>query len=114
VSARLSLRVIFATILIGMIAVTSWASLHQPVWAWGGLSGPDAPWTWATLADAYAGFLTFYVWVYIREQRRFNRLVWLVAILLLGNIAMSSYVLLALIRLPKGASIETLWMGKSS
>jgi hypothetical protein len=101
-----ALRWVFGGIFVGMLAVTGWASLSQPLWQWHGLSGPDAPWIWATLADAYAGFLTFYVWVWVRERSLGRRLGWLTAILLLGNIAMSAYVLLALARLPVDATFS--------
>ena len=106
---RQMLRLVFSLILIGMLAVTSWASLQQPVWEWGGLKGADAAWTRATLADAYAGFLTFYTWVFWRERSLGVRIGWLVAILLLGNIAMSTYMLIALHRLPKDAPFTDLF-----
>jgi hypothetical protein len=100
--ARATLRLLFGAILIAMIGVTSWASLRQPVWQWGGLTTqPDNAWTIATLCDAYFGFVTFYVWVAYKERRWLPRIAWLIAILLLGNMAMSAYVLLQLRRLPK-------------
>src|SRR5450755_2369251 len=49
--------------------------------------------------DAYFGFLTLYVWVFYKELRRLPRIAWFVAIMLLGNMAMSTYVLLQLMRL---------------
>jgi Protein of unknown function (DUF1475) len=95
------LRVLFGFILLSMIVVTSWASLQQPVWEWGGLTqAPDNAWTIATLFDAYYGFITFYVWVAYKERRWLPRIGWLIAILLLGNMAMSGYILLQLRRLP--------------
>jgi hypothetical protein len=103
------LHVFFSVIFLGMVAVTCWASLRQPVWNWGGLHGPDAPWTWATLADAYAGFLTFFVWVVVRERRVVVRIGWLIGILLLGNMAMSLYALRALWRLPPHAPLSDLF-----
>ncbi len=108
-SDRQILRLVFSLILLGMLAVTGWASLQQPVWAWGGLTGPDAAWTWATLADAYAGFLTFYAWVFLRERSVLARIGWLAAILLLGNIAMSTYMLIALNRLSDDAPLSDLF-----
>jgi hypothetical protein len=79
---------------------TGWASTRQPVLQWGGLtSGPDRYWTIATLMDAYFGFLTFYVWVFFKESRWLPRVAWFIAIMLLGNMAMSAYVLLQLLRL---------------
>ena len=102
------LRLLFGTILVGMLLVTGWASLAQPVWQWGGLvHEPDRAWTIATLADAYAGFLTFYAWVCYKERWP-GRIGWFVFIMLFGNIAMSLYVLRELARLPAGAPLASL------
>lgn len=99
-TARTTLRLLFGAILVVMLAVTTHASLMQPIWQYRGLvAEPDRWWTLATLADAYCGFLTFYAWVFYRESRTGLRLAWLAGILLLGNIAMASYVLLQLSRL---------------
>lgn len=93
------LKLLFACIFLSLAVYSVWASLHQPLLQWGGLTGPDRYWTGATLLDAYYGFLTFYAWVFYKEMRWLPRAAWLVAILLLGNMAMSSYVLLQLFRL---------------
>ncbi len=107
-SSRTALQLLFAAILVGMLCVTTWASLTQPVWEWGGLvTRPDRAWTIATLADAYAGFLTFYAWVYSKE-RWAGRLGWFALIMLFGNIAMAGYMLRALHRLPPGAPLAQL------
>lgn len=91
---------LFSMILVSMIACTSWASWQQPVSHWQGLTvGPDRFWTIATLLDAYFGFVTFYVWVCFKEPRWLSRVGWFVAIMLLGNMAMSAYVLLQIRRL---------------
>ena len=50
--------------------------------------------------DAYYGFITFFVWLAYKELRWLPRIGWLIAILLLGNMAMSAYVLLQLRKLP--------------
>jgi hypothetical protein len=98
-TARTGLTLLFATILAGMLAVTGWATVSQPLWQWGGLvTPPDRAWTIATLADAYAGFVTFYAWVFYKERAR-GRCVWFIAIMVLGNIAMASFVLRELARL---------------
>jgi hypothetical protein len=60
---------------------------------------PDNLWTIATLIDAYFGILTFYVWVLWKKTRSGARVLWFLAIMLLGNIAMSAYVLRQLHRL---------------
>jgi hypothetical protein len=110
---RSALLLLFGGILLAMLAVTGWASLAQPVWQWGGLvRGPDRAWTVATLFDAYGGFLTFYAWVYFRE-RTAARIGWFVAIMLLGNLAMATYMLRALLRLGPQEPIARLWAGSA-
>jgi hypothetical protein len=104
-----TLKTLFGGILAAMLAVTAVASLKQPVWDWGGLTTePDRWWTIATLADAYFGFLTFYAWVFYKESAATARTGWFVAIMLLGNIAMSIYVLLQLSKLRRGDSVAQL------
>jgi hypothetical protein len=101
------LRIAFAVVLISMLCVTSWASALVPLW-----QTPRAvllhPWFVATLFDTYFGFLTFCLWVAYRETSWLARVLWLVGILALGNIAMSGYMLIALWRLPANASIDRL------
>lgn len=107
------LRIAFSLVLLSMLSVTSWASLRCALW-----ETPEAvvahPWFVATLFDTYFGFLTFYCWVAYRETSNLARIVWLVAILLLGNIAMSIYMLIRLFQLPANATMETLLLGKPS
>ncbi len=92
--------VLFGFILLSLLAFTSYASTQQSVLEWQGLvRAPDHWWTRATLMDAYYGFVTFYVWVFWKEQRWLARIVWFIAIMLLGNMAMSAYVLRELLRL---------------
>jgi len=92
----------FSVVVVSMLGVTSWASAHVPLW-----ETPRAvvthPWFIATMFDTYFGFLTFFVWLAYRETSLLARLLWLIAILLLGNIAMASYVLLIVWRLPPEA-----------
>ena len=97
-NARPALAALFGAILVVMLVVTAPASLHQAVWDWGGLvTEPDRYWTIATLADAYCGFLTFYAWVFYKERSAVARVAWFVAIMLLGNFAMATYVLLQVV-----------------
>jgi hypothetical protein len=104
-----ALQCLFAFILVSLIACTVWAGTRQSVFDWGGLTTPpDNLWTIATLVDAYYGFITFYVWVLWKEPRTLPRVGWFVAIMLLGNIAMSAYVLRQLARLEPGESMAVL------
>ena len=97
-----------------MIAVTTWASLHQAVQHWGGATtGPDRYWTVATLMDAYCGFLTFYAWVYYKERHWLPRILWFAAIMVLGNIAMSTYMLRQLMRLGRDQDLSFVLTGRN-
>ena len=101
------LKVLFGAILVVMLYVTVTATLDRGVFDAGSELWPEA-WFRATLADAYCGFLTFYAWVFYREPSWLARVLWLAAILALGNIALSVYVLIKLFRLPAGAGAELL------
>ncbi len=105
------LRIAFLVVLASMFAVTSWASGSVALW-----HTPRAvithPWFVATLFDTYFAFLTFYCWVAYKETSKVARIVWLVAILLLGNIAMATYMLIQLFRVPADATIEQLLLRK--
>ena len=103
------LQLLFGFILVSLTAWNVWVSTRQPVWDWGGLTTPpDNLWTIATLIDAYYGFVTFYMWVLWKETRALPRVLWFVAIMLLGNIAMAVYVLRQLARLGPADSMGTL------
>jgi Protein of unknown function (DUF1475) len=103
----LFLRIAFIFILVAMLGVTSWASSIVALW-----ETPRAvathPWFIATLFDTYFAFLTFYCWLAYKETSILARGTWLIAILLLGNIAMAIYMLIQLFRLPTQARIEEL------
>ena len=102
-----SLKALFLAILALMLFTTLAASLDRGLFTAGGALWPD-PWFRATLADAYCGFLTFYAWVCYREHSWARRVLWFVAIMLLGNVAMALYMLVLLFRLPAGAGAEQL------
>lgn len=99
------LRTAFLFVLVTVLCVTSWAGHQCALW-----KTPEAvvthPWFIATLFDTYFGFLTFYIWLAYKETGWLARIGWLIAILLLGNISMSTYMLITLFRLPTTATIE--------
>jgi hypothetical protein len=99
------LRICFMGVVACMLVVTTWASLHVALW---NMPRPVAthPWFIATLFDTYFAFLTFYGWVAYKERRILARIVWLVAILTLGNIAMATYMLIQLFRVPANATLD--------
>ena len=106
---RSGLTLLFSLIFVTLLGWTVYASLQQPVSEWGGLTtAPNHYWTIATLIDAYYGFITFYVWVAYKEQGWLPRIGWFIGIMLLGNMAMSAYVLLQLRRLPAARPLSDL------
>jgi hypothetical protein len=104
--AMRSLKVLFAAILVVMLFVTVRASLARSVFDNAALLAD--PWGFATLADAYAGFLTFYAWLAYRERSWLARSVWFLLIMAFGNIAIALYMLIRLYRLPEGGGAADL------
>jgi hypothetical protein len=101
------LKLLFSTIFLWMTVLTIRTSLAVSLWAaWDSFAAN--PWAVATLYDAYFGFITFFVWVAYKESTLWSRLLWLVLILGLGNIAMSLYVLIQLFRLKADQPAEAL------
>ena len=105
---KTALKFLFATIFLWMTVLTIRTSLAVSLWsAWDSFAAN--PWAVATLYDAYFGFITFWVWVAYKEDTLWSRLLWLVLILGLGNIAMSLYVLIQLFRLRPEQGAEALF-----
>jgi Protein of unknown function (DUF1475) len=97
------LRCLFTFIMLSMIGLSFWAADRCAIWAIPAeVSGH--PWFIATLVDAYWGFITFYCWVVYKEASWLARILWLLGILVLGNIAMAGYVLVQLLRVPATAA----------
>jgi hypothetical protein len=104
----LFLRGLFLVILASMLAVTGWAGLQCPLF---GIPHEVVghPWFIATLFDAYWGFVTFFVWVAFKQTSWLARAAWFVAIILLGNIAMSAYCLQELFRTPRDGRLAEIF-----
>lgn len=99
--------------LAGLIAVSIWATGHVSIAPaiHDLLTRPTEgynPWFVATLVDAYFAFLWFWLWVVYKERSGVARIVWLVLILGLGNMAMAAYVLIQIWKLPQAARFEDL------
>ena len=101
------LRALFALIFIGMLAVIITASKDQNIFEAVGNMWPNW-WFKATLADAYFGFLTFSIWATYKELHLWRKLIWFASIMLLGNLAISAYILLELFKLQEKDNFETL------
>jgi hypothetical protein len=107
------LRILFAGVIGSMLWVTSWASGQCAMFAI-----PREvfihPWFIATLFDAYWGFITFFVWVAWKERAMAARILWFLAIILLGNIAMASYVLRELFAVNASAGLERVFTQRNT
>jgi len=103
---RTVLVLLFSVILITMLGVTTYASLDRSILNVGPELTSD-PWFQATLADAYFGFVTFFVWVAYKEPGAVRKLIWFALIMCLGNIAMSIYVLIQIFRADRTKGIES-------
>src|SRR5262245_47802419 len=101
------LKIVFTLAFLTILGATTWASLQMPFW-----KTPQAlvthPWFIATLVDTYLAFFTFWLWLAYKETSNLARLIWLVLIFALGNLAIAGYMLLQLWRLPPGAGMELL------
>lgn len=102
----LFLRAVFIVILAVMTWGTVRASLAQALFD----IPPEVygnPWFQVTLFDAYFAFFTFYVWIAWREQSLGARILWFITVMLWGNFAMATYMLVALFRVsPDGHLTE--------
>ncbi len=106
-----ALKAWFLLVLFAMLAVTTWAGMQENILVAGGRLIRD-PWGLATLFDAYFAFLAFWLWLAWRERTWAPRLLWLLAILGLGNLAMAAYVLLQLFGLGAGSGLDALFQRK--
>ena len=104
---RKFLIALFALIFVWMIIMTVRTSQQMNIMDSFPLFSAN-PWAVATLWDAYFGFITFYVWVAWRERGWVSRVLWFLLIMGLGNIAISGYMLIQLLRLAPHDSMETL------
>jgi hypothetical protein len=95
-----------------MVAVTTWASLETNVLVGFQRLLADR-WGVATLFDAYFGFLWFWLWIAYREDSPWRRLLWLLLLFALGNLAMAAYVMIQLAGLKSGEGIEALLLRRA-
>jgi len=110
---KIFLTGVCCAVLAVMLYITISASLHQDIVSATRHLWPD-PWFRATLADAYCGFLFFWLWVAWREQSPAKGCLWFVLIMTLGNIAMAAYLLLQLRHIRRGENLDRLFSRKVS
>lgn len=107
------LTTVCLAVLAIMLYVTISASLQQDLITATRQLWPDL-WFRATLADAYCGFLFFWLWVAWREQSAAKGALWFVLIMALGNLAMAGYVLLQVRRMQPGEGIDSLLLRRGN
>jgi len=110
---KLFLKFLFGFIFVFMVVMTVRTSLQVSLWSALGSFAAN-PWAMATLYDAYAGFITFFVWLAWRERTLGVKMIWFVLIMALGNIAMSLYVLIQLFGLKSDESASALFRQKAA
>ena len=112
---KLFLKLLFAGIFLWMAGMTTYVSLHKSLLLAGSeFSWASSPWAVATLFDAYFGFITFFIWVCFKERTLGAKILWFLLIMLLGNIAMSGYVLLQLFKLKPEEPLSNLVLKRAS
>jgi hypothetical protein len=100
------LRCLFVVVLGSMLAVTSWAGMHQSLSAFAHSATFRDPWVIATLFDAYWAFVAVFVWVAWKEQSPAARGLWFVSLVALGNMAIAAYFLRELLSVPASGPLD--------
>ena len=67
------------------------------------------PWGIVSLVDVYIGFILFSGWIVYREKSLVRSIVWIVCVMVLGNLTASLYVLIAL--LTSRGDWKRFWLG---
>jgi hypothetical protein len=67
------------------------------------------PWFITTLLDTYFAFLSIFFFICYREKSAAKRVLWFVAVMTLGNIAIATYFLIALFKLKDSDKVQALF-----
>ncbi|WP_293372694.1 DUF1475 family protein [Nevskia sp.] len=108
---KLRIGLFAALAFAALIGASIWATGHQGIFTAikDVVANPAAgnnPWFVATLFDTYFAFLWFWLWIAYKETSWLSRGLWLIAVLVTGNMAMAVYALIQLYKLPADATIE--------
>ena len=68
------------------------------------------PWGIVSLVDVYVGFILFSGWIVYREKSPLRSAIWVIAVMVLGNLTASLYALIALIT--SRGDWRRFWMGR--
>lgn len=83
----------------GFLVGNGWSEVSQLV---------TYPWFNVSLVDVYVGFALFCAWIWTRERSAIIAWIWIIAVMLLGNLVACVYALLAL---RKATNPRQFWMG---
>jgi hypothetical protein len=101
------LRFAMFSVLLGMVVLT-WVAIQEASLMEAGPALWKDAWFRLTLADAYFGFLVVYLWVFYKERTYGSRIIWFLLFMTLGNMAVSTYILIQLFRAREGNLAESL------
>ena len=94
-SAQRRGRVVAVAGALLMVTALAWGTSKGDLWAEGAML-LEMPWGIVILLEFYVGVLLFGAWVWTRERNRCAAAVWLLAIVVVGNLVSCLYVLTAL------------------
>lgn len=106
---KLFLKVLF-TVLFGTIVFTVVStSIESNLFTeWNFLA--TIPWMKATLIDFYINTIVIFIWICYRETSIIIKIIWLAALILLGSMAATAYVLIQLFRLSPSESARNAFL----
>jgi hypothetical protein len=67
-------------------------------------------WGKVSLIDVYVGFFLFAAWVLYREEKWWTALLWIISIMILGNLVTCLYATIALYK--SGENYKRFWLGQ--
>lgn len=107
------LRTFGIAVAVVMAAVIVWAGIQQPIGE-NFATITDLPWGVVSLVDLYLGLAIIGVWVVYRESTLVGRLSWIIALVVLGNLAAGAYLALAAHQAIAAGDVAVLLTGKRS
>ena len=102
-----ALKIIFSVLLVFITTIVVVTSLESNLFEQWDFLG-NIPWMRATLWDFYANVFVIYCWVLYKERNWVFKSLWLLLLVTLGSIGSCLYILIALYRLPKNATVKDL------
>ena len=54
------------------------------------------PWGIVSVVDLYVGFIIFSMWIYFREEKKVESILWIISVMILGFFSVAIYVFIAL------------------